>query len=443
MMTPDGCGVEGQPWIAGRWISHLARGPARVLCISGMIFSSILAAPSRGQGPSAVAQLDSLLTVHSRVVELTGGTLGGPGGQFILDQGARAQFVALGEAHNTSDIPRFVTALFRALEARAGYHYYAEEQDPVTMEMISKPPRRGNRDSVVAVSRRDPFAYTFMADQELEMLADIGAASTARADPIWGCDQAFGATHILTQLIALPLSDEARAFATALRDTAAAKERVRDLDKYHYMAREPKSAAFAQLQRLVHAAPGTDADHLVRDLVASDRMYRNWVEGRRYDNGYEREEWMKSCFLDHYRRAEARDHAPPRVLLKFGHWHLFRGLGPSNLQTLGDFVSEFAESNRGQSFHIAIFANNPPGSAEGDLSTWSDSTPALLARRAPQTEWTIVDLRALRPDYAPLTAALSPAQRDNFRRWIFGFDAALFIGGLRPGTYVFNPGVKY
>jgi hypothetical protein len=38
---------------------------------------------------------------------------------------------------------------------------------------------------------------------------------------------------------------------------------------------------------------------------------------------------------------------------------------------------------------------------------------------------------------------LSPAQRDNLRRWIFGFDAALFVGGMREGSYAFNPGVTY
>lgn len=107
---------------------------------------------------------------------------------------------------------------------------------------------------------------------------------------------------------------------------------------------------------------------------------------------------MKSRFLDEYNRALHADHELPRVLLKFGHWHIFRGLGPSNLQTLGDFVSQFAIANGSRSFHIAIFPNNAPGGF-GDTRVESDTTPVLLARGAAPTGWTVVDLRPLRPYY--------------------------------------------
>ena len=86
---------------------------------------------------------------------------------------------------------------------------------------------------------------------------------------------------------------------------------------------------------------------------------------------------MKQRFMEEYRRAEAADRAAPRVILKFGHWHLYRGVGPSNLQTLGNFASELARVNGGQSFHVSVHAHNPAGGFRS-LATWPECAPYRL-----------------------------------------------------------------
>lgn len=151
---------------------------------------------------------------------------------------------------------------------------------------------------------------------------------------------------------------------------------------------------------------------------------------------------MKHRFLDEYRRARAIERTSPKVLLKFGHWHLYRGLSPNNQQTLGNFVSEFATANDSRSFHLAIFPNNASG-GYGDLANWRDPVPKLLARSLKTTEWTVVDLRPLRAEYNRLAKEMAPDLKDSFRRWIFGYDAALFIGEMHRGTYHSSPGVEY
>jgi len=385
--------------------------------------------------------LDSLARANTRVIELAGDSLAGPGASFLLAETRQAQFVALGEQHNTRDIPLFTAALFRMLQARYGFHYFADEQDPTAGRVVSEAPVRGRRDSVAAFSNRYPHAFTFMSDQELHLLADIGAAAHTTAHPVWGCDQAFGATHALDRLLPLVTTPDVRAVVTRLREGAAAKERVRDIETFDYMAQEPKSEAFAELARTVQAAPGTEAERLVQDLVISDRIYRNYREGRHYENGYEREEYMKSRFLDEYRRAQRSGDALPKVLMKFGHWHVFRGIGPSNLQTLGNFASEFATSNGMRSFHIAIFPNGDPG-AYGDISGWDPEIRGFASGSTPGV-WTIVDLRPLRANFTALVKGLAPERADQLQRWVYGFDAALFIGRMQQGTYALNPGVKY
>jgi hypothetical protein len=399
---------------------------------------------SRAQQPAPDPRrlLDSLVSASSRTFTLASGTLQGPGAEFLVAEGARAQFVALGEQHNAAEIPELTAALLRALQERAGYHYLADEQDPLAGRLVSRPPIRGNLDSIAALARKYQHAFTFMSDQELAMLADVGARSAGRGNPVWGCDQAFGVTHVLDRLLPLVSSAPARLAITQLRDTAAARERTRDLAKFHYMAVAPKSEELARLRDLVRPASGSEADFLLQSLIVSDRVYRNYREAHYYENGYEREEYMKSRFMDEYRRAEAADHAPPKAILKFGHWHVFRGLGPSNLQTLGNFVSEFARANGSGSFHVAFFPYGDPG-GYGDPAGWSDQTPAMLARTASRDQWTVVDLRPLRSYYGMLTSDMSAEQKDLFRRWIYGFDAALLIGRMHPATFARNPAVAY
>jgi hypothetical protein len=393
---------------------------------------------SQTQSPS----LDNLVAANSQSLVFKNRVLQGAGAEFILAQAAESQFVIFGEEHNTRDIPEFTTALFRILQDRHGFHFLALEQDPVTMRWVSETPVRGRPLSVVSISQRYPHAFTFVSDEELSMIAELGAVSKTAARPIWGCDQAFGATHILDRLHVITRLAAAREFISRLRNTSQQKERTRDLSKYHYMSNEPKSDLFAQLRAVVRPRPGSEAEMLVEGLIVSDRIYRNYRETAYYENAREREHYMKTRFIDEYRRAQAIENRSPKVILKFGHWHLFRGLGPNNQPTLGNFVSEFATANRSRSFHLAIFPNNATGDY-GDLAKWRDSVPKLLARNLKTTEWTVVDLRPLRAHYGRLGKDMRPEVKDSFRRWIFGYDAALFIGGMQRGTYKLNPGVEY
>jgi hypothetical protein len=392
----------------------------------------------------AESLLDSLVTANARSLSLERGRLSGPGAEWLLAEAARAQFVAIGEEHNVVEIPEAVTALLTDLQPRAGYRYVALEQDPVAMRAASMAPLRGRVDSLTAYARRYPHAFTFISDQELAMVADVGRIAGGKGNPVWGLDQSFGASHALDRLGAVSPRPPAEAVALlrAYRDTASAKEKVRDLEKYHYMA-TAKSEDFTRLGEALRVRPGSEPAFIIENLVLSDRVYRRYRERQSYLNGYEREEFMKARFMDEYRRAEVADGAPPKVILKFGHWHLYRGVGPSNLQTLGNFVSELARARGAQSLHVSVHANNAAGGFRS-LATWPDSFPdPLIARTLPTDRWTIVDLRPLRMNYRRIAAALRPDQRDQFARLVFGFDVALYVGGMRPATYAHSPGIAY
>jgi hypothetical protein len=414
-----------------------------IAALSGAV-AIIASKPAPAPYSGAEQLLDSLVSANARSMSLDHGRLTGSGADWLFAEAARAQFLAIGEEHNVTEIPALITALITDLAPRAGYRYVALEQDPTAMRAASASPMRGRVDSVLAYARRYPHAFTFMSDQELAMIADVGRVANGRGNVLWGLDQSFGVTHALDRLatITRDAPREATALIGSYRDSAATKEHVRDLEKYHYMS-AAKSEDFERLGQLLHPRAGSEAAFIIDNLVVSDRVYRAYRERRGYDNGYEREEFMKRRFMDEYRRAEAADHAAPKVIVKMGHWHLYRGIGPSNLQTLGNFVSELARVNGGQSFHVSVHGNNPAGGYR-TLTAWPDSFPdPLIARPLPTNAWTIVDLRPLRANYRRIATALRPDQRDQFARLVFGFDAALYLGGMRPATFEQNPGVAY
>lgn len=370
---------------------------------------------------------------NSYPISLRDGALFGQGMQFIGRSSANAQFVLFGEEHGVKEFPEFLTALFAFLHQNHQYNYLAVESDPVSAHVASLAPLRGEVQALAEYFKKYPNAITFHTDQELRMFADISRMSTGRIDAIWGLDQSFGVLHALDQLAALPgfrrtpKFEELHIQAEKLDSTRLKNEQS------HYMF-NVKLADLEELRRQTAAPDGSEAKFILDNLVSSSEIYgyyRRAVAGEPtgYANGFEREEQMKHLFMREYRAAEARGEGTPKVLVKLGHWHVFRGQGPSHLQTLGNFVTELATANGADAFSIGVYLRG----TWRDVTTQKGLEPIALA--TDPAAWTIIDFRSLRPtiaagQFGPLNAKLLAH--------IYGFDAALVLGGASPGTDLLN-----
>ncbi len=363
-----------------------------------------------------------------------GGELRGPGFEWLLKRVAQAQFVCLGEQHNSRQIPRVTAALFKNLHDKCGFTHLALEQDPVMCEMVSGSGVAGSRDAVVALANRYPNAFTFTSDQELELLAAAGALAGAKGDAIWGLDQVFGTLHVLDELCPLAPNPKARERLARLIVTVRPYEMTRFRNGRHFIADIAKPDDFRHLADFLRPKPDSRADFLIRQLLLSNEIYADHLGARRgeltgFQSSYKREENMKSLFVRQYRRSQAAGEALPKVLLKFGHAHAIRGAGWSTVLTLGNFVSEFAKSNGMESFHLAIYHNNKQG-LYGVLSNSSAYKP--LAEAVADEGWAIVDLETLRPR---VFAGQVQGVNAQLSKMIFGFDAVLLIGQAQRGTF--------
>lgn len=363
---------------------------------------------------------------------LHAGKLTGPGMEFLARKSDQAQFVLFGEEHYVKEFPEFLSALFVFLHEKRNFNYLALESDPVSAHVSSLPPLRGNLKVLGEYARRYPNAFTFPTDQELQLIATAGKVSTTRADPVWGLDQSFGVLHALDRLAMLPAARATPKFQELHKQAETQDLRRPNGDQRDYM--ESVNLSDLEALRDQTAAPeGSEARFILDNLVSSSEIYGYYQRAQTgeltgYANGFEREQLMKRLFLREYRAAEAQGERHPKVLIKMGHWHIYRGVGPSHLQTLGNFATEFAFANGCDAFTVAVFLRG----SWRDVSHQEGMVPIAMA--TDPAAWTVLDFSALRP---AVGAGKFGALEAHLLSYVYGFDAALVIGNATEGTESF------
>lgn len=385
-----------------------------------------------GEGGSAHAQsaaLDSLVRNNLYTFEMSDGRLSGAGANWLHHAGHGAHFVALAENHNTRAIPEFAVGLFRLLHEAYGFNYLALEEGPALGHLLSKRVRGGRPDAAFRLGLEFPNAFHMYTEEELRMIDRIAAISRARTDPIWGLNQEFGLAHVLDRLVQIAPDARTRAVAAELLRRSGEYEGERFARNVFFISDVATDQDFQGLREAFRPRAGSEADRLISQATLSHRIYAPYRSQPRphftafHESGRLREENMKRLFAERYREAQAPRNPFPKVLVKSGHTHLNRGLGRGNeVFTLGNFLSEVATFQGGESLHLYVLLN------------WNDLPESFFApfvpHIRPETN-TLFDLR-------PLQAwAAQNAFRDlhpDLRRVLVGYDALVILGDKTLGS---------
>ncbi|MEW6730872.1 MAG: hypothetical protein AB1489_06020 [Acidobacteriota bacterium] len=389
---------------------------------------------SQSANNPAQVKIEDLFKANRYNLVISNGSLSGSGLDFLIKAASTSQFFAIGEPHNTKDVPEITSLLFESLHKQYGFNYIALEQDPVMAQMVSAPSVVGKRDYVISLARQYPNAFIFITDQELEMISRTGVISNGKGNRIWGVDQVFGAIHVLDRLSKFAPNAEIRDRTLKLIEVLKQHEaeRVKKLQRYT-MADVGEIDEFNNLIRQYNSKGNSEVEFLISQMLLSAQIYKNNIMAEAgqltgYISNLEREENMKTLFMLEYRKAQAAGEALPKVLLKFGHYHSIRGKNLVNVFTLGNFVAELAKSNSMGSFHLTIYNNNTSGDYQG-LADIAEYKPLASAAEG---NLTIIDLRPLRGYiHAGRVSGLNP----ELKSIIFGFDAVLLIKSVSGGTY--------
>lgn len=389
--------------------------------------------PPAPSGAAPESLLPALIQHSRHSATMIDGRLAGEGADFLRELGRNAHFVLIGEDHGYAGIAEFAAAYWRDLNT-VGYQYAALEIDPYVAADLERTLRAGGvaEWARYLAGRGGAMGAPFMAWAPEAALAEgiVRSSRTRREPAIWGLDQVFigAAPWLLRDIADSARSREARTLAAALADEGAASD-----DRAWFGKIDG-----ARLQALRAALAGrADARWAERvdAMIVSHRIYQPFTSGHgeAYLANDERETQMKRLFQAHYEAAMRADREAPRVMLKFGSYHMMRGATPTHVQGLGGFVTEFAVA-RGQRA-VSILAMCGPGGAvaqheEAPLACDGLFTGpfSFLAAHVSRDEIAIFDLRVWR--LRPGRWAHLPAE---MRQLIDSYDVAVVIPG-RPAA---------
>ena len=194
------------------------------------------------------------------------------------------------------------------------------------------------------------------------------------------------------------------------------------------------SVVFDSLRVAYRPVAGSEAAFLIDALESSSRIYalnraaRNKEISGYVSNAY-RERYMKAQFMVQYRDAQRSGDSLPRVLVKVGSTHGGNWRSETYVQSLGNFLNQYALANGRTAFHLVVWLVNEPGTY---WTLGDDPSYLPLARTGSPSMSYVVDFRPLRDLwYAGKLRALSADLRDA----VFGYDAVLLLGSGSRGTY--------
>ena len=260
---------------------------------------------------------------------------------------------------------------------------------------------------------------------------------------VWGVDQELmGATQlVLDRILATNPGQDAMTAIAALRDEAVAAraDAARDKDFGKLFLMSAKQDELDALHKLLDTEGTAEARTMYDALLASRWIYQGQMSGAPYDSNVTRAQLMKDAFFGQLSAAAAKDKAMPKVLVKLGAWHLYRGMNPLHSSELGNLIAEAAAAHDVKAVNVlvlgvtgkqlAIAAPGVVAPTALDLreqgGPYAFLTPFFAAQLA--KSWTLFDLRPLRAEFDSF-GKLDP----EMERTIFGYDFLVLIADPRP-----------
>lgn len=405
------------------------------------VFFAVFCLPTRS--PSQT--LSDALVAARYSLNINSSGFSGTGAQVLTQALDGAQFVAIGEDHLTREVPRFAAAVCDEMAPR-GLGAMALETSPAAAQFVESTFGASDRVARMAdLERMFPDSIAFLSDrQENDLAEHCAEAAKGNGFHLWGLDQEFlgSAGWILQRMLETDPGPQAMAAIHTMQkdqqEKTAQAAHTGDFSKLYLLSSTDAQIAAAQAAIFSDGRPLTR--QLFAQLAGSHSLYQEHAVDFRSSNA-RRATLLKQNFLKEYRADKAAHDAPPRILVKFGDTHLYRGLNELHEANLGNFLSELAAVTGSRSLHIMVlgvagehaaysrygqpFQHSPFVLDEDDDYKWL--APAVAARKEVGADgpWTLYDLRQLR---FGRVAHLDP----SWERVVYGYDLLILIPKITP-----------
>lgn len=386
--------------------------------------------PQATQQAGDRARLADTITLALKPLSLANGKLGGEGGVWLSAGLAGADIVMVGETHGNGGVAQAVGTLVDAIPTNRPLAY-ALEISP-TGALVQEPLLRGSEARLEATMSdpRRAISFAFLNLREEATLArKILARSKEKSGALWGLDQEFATS---APLLLDRLTGWSRTPAQkAAIDAARAKSRpLMALSNYGDEIYEPLADAFARGPK--------EARDLIADMRLSSEIYRfqDGVAANRANRM--REDYMKRNFLAHWRAAGK---TPPRLVMKFGAYHLTAGLSPTATPSLGSFVHSIALAEGKKVFSVMIVCGPDGeqidfrGAISGCRSDY-EATAGMFYTRLATDGPTLIDTAPLREIQGTMRRQ---GVSEDMRNYINSYDAIIVLKGAKAATPFARP----
>lgn len=371
---------------------------------------------------------------------VSGGNLDGSAVPILRPVLQDAQFVLVGEDHGIAQVPAIVGAFCDQLMP-AGFHTMALEVGPLAAGNLQAWVRDPTgRDRLSTFEKQYPANIAFYDwSEEFDLLSHCAAKADGPFH-LWGLDQELMGSSgwILTKILEQnPGPDAARQARQLLKknnEANAAAEKSGNPTELFMM-----SASDDELNSLsvaLRKEGNTTSQTLFDSLLQSRQIYQKNMSGQSAESNRQRSLLMKHNFVANYQQTTFSGTQAPRILFKFGAWHMFKGINPLLNSDLGNFLAEVADGQGTTSVRILIlgvkgdqlrFAGIGRPAAPAPLNLAEDKDSDFLYLK-PMFDnlladgFTVFDLRSFRPDFR----SIGPVDRE-LERLIFGYDFLVLI----------------
>jgi hypothetical protein len=415
----------------------------RFKCLLLVFFASSGLCQNSGSSTAGESLAEALKGAAFPVSVTATGELADAGGELMVDAIEHAQFVLLGESHFSRETPKLAAAVCRAMRPDS----YAVEAGPSAAAYVNGLLKRPDRKIQMQERERTyPANMAFLNDEQESDLAASCAASTKNKNfSLWGLDQEFlgAASVLLKQMEAQPNGPRsAAALQLAVEKDTQAEARARSSgDATQLFLVSASDSDISALEGAL-AIDGTPASQtIMHEIVESRRIYRLNAAGSPESNS-ERASLLKQHFLQHYRVL--RENTPaPRILLKFGDNHMWKGFNDAHQLDLGDYIAELASVEHSTSLHIQILAARGALAGFGGYARPMKDEPFVLsdvpeyrwlkpvidlvpAEKSAQRKGLVVDLRKMRFRQIVLSS--------DWQHLVYGYDLLVMLPEFTPAN---------
>jgi hypothetical protein len=411
--------------------------------VVSLLVGALLFAPQ----PAAPDRLLARLLENRYALSVHDGQFAGEGAAILEKAIVQSRFVVLGEIHGIAQTSELWTAVCRAA-APAGFHTMAAEEGPLAAAELQNWARRSDGASQLAAwARQFPLTIPLYETREEFSALQQCARAGGNGFRLWGLNQEnLGAAGVvLSRVLASGVGSGSRPALEQLlqKNDAAYRKALQSGSIFDLFMIAAEDKELADAAALLAKDGSREAQSLFASLIESHEINR--TPPVQYDNARRRERLMKTQFAANYTRAEKSEAAAPKVLLKFGALHGYRGLNPVHGSGIGNYIGELAESLGAQSLHIYVLpvkgrqpiyprVGQPAQLAPfnfADQAGWRYLQP-IFGNLLPQG-WTLFDLRALRREAAAPPGARVAIDPD-LATLIFGYDILVVVPEGTPNT---------